>query len=426
VTKGRALFKNDQLFKCEKEDFDQIAVLVDPILIKKVTLFLKREFVFFEIPAHQNHLINCIIRMDKIWKILAGAFSLLIVLFLAWRFSSILAYILVAAVLSFIGRPVVEMLDKLHYKKIKIPHTLNAAITLLALIAVLVFLISTFIPLVVHEAAFISKLDMNRVYEEIQPTLHQIEQTFMQYNIIKDGESLESNVRNYTDSFIDITTFSDLFSNVIELTGNLFIALFSIIFISFFFLKDQELFYNGVMLIIPESREKEGKAIMNATKHLLSRYFIGLMIEVISMITILSIGLSILGVENALTIAFIGGLLNVIPYLGPAIGASIGVVLVTVTNLSAGVYEPMLMDAVKVAATFAVANLIDNMVLQPWIYSSSVKAHPLEIFLVIMIAGSLAGVLGMILAIPAYTVIRIVAKNFFSRHKLVKKLTEKI
>ncbi len=364
--------------------------------------------------------------MDKIWKIFVGAFSVLIVLFLAWRFSSILAYILIAAVLSFIGRPIVEMLDKIHFKKFKLPHTLNAAVTLVALVSVLVFLIRIIVPTVINEAAIISELDMNRVYEEIQPTLLNAEKTLFQYNVLEEGESLESNFRNYADSLIDVTTFSDLFSNIIELMGNLFIAIFSIIFISFFFMKDQELFYNGVMLVVPESREKEGKAILDATKYLLSRYFIGLMIEVISMITLLSVSLTILGVENAITIGFIGGLLNVIPYLGPAIGATIGVLLVTVTNLSGGMYEPMLMDAVKVAGSFAGANLIDNMILQPWIYSSSVKAHPLEIFLVIMIAGSLAGVVGMILAIPSYTVIRIIAKNFFSRHKLVKKLTENI
>jgi predicted PurR-regulated permease PerM len=76
--------------------------------------------------------------------------------------------------------------------------------------------------------------------------------------------------------------------------------------------------------------------------------------------------------------------------------------------------------------TFAVSNLIDNIILQPWIYSSSVKAHPLEIFLVIMIAGSMAGVVGMVLAIPSYTVLRIIAKQFLSQSRVIQTITKDI
>ena len=64
--------------------------------------------------------------------------------------------------------------------------------------------------------------------------------------------------------------------------------------------------------------------------------------------------------------------------------------------------------------------------LQPTLYSERVKAHPLEIFLVILIAGSLAGIVGMLLAIPSYTVLRVFAKEFFSQYRLVRQLPEKI
>jgi predicted PurR-regulated permease PerM len=78
------------------------------------------------------------------------------------------------------------------------------------------------------------------------------------------------------------------------------------------------------------------------------------------------------------------------------------------------------------AIVFISVQIIDNILFQPLIYSSSVKAHPLEIFLVIMAAGSLAGVLGMFLAIPTYTIIRVIAKEFFDNMKLVRKLTESL
>jgi len=107
-------------------------------------------------------------------------------------------------------------------------------------------------------------------------------------------------------------------------------------------------------------------------------------------------------------------------------GAILGVVIGVTAQLSYGLYGDLFMVIVKILGTFIGANLIDNMVLQPLIYSSSVKAHPLEIFLVILLAGSLAGIPGMILAIPTYTVVRIIAKEFLSQLRIVQKLTERM
>lgn len=67
--------------------------------------------------------------------------------------------------------------------------------------------------------------------------------------------------------------------------------------------------------------------------------------------------------------------------------------------------------------------ILDDFVLQPTLYSERVQAHPLEIFLVILIAGSMAGIWGMLLAIPSYTVLRVFAREFFSEYGLVKRLT---
>jgi predicted PurR-regulated permease PerM len=131
-------------------------------------------------------------------------------------------------------------------------------------------------------------------------------------------------------------------------------------------------------------------------------------------------------VESALLIGFLGGLMNVIPYLGPIIGTFMGLVIGITSNLSLGMYEDILPISAVIVGTFAAANLIDNLILQPLIYSTSVKAHPIEIFLVILMAGSLAGIPGMILAIPGYTVLRIIAKQFFSGSKLVQQITKNI
>jgi predicted PurR-regulated permease PerM len=159
---------------------------------------------------------------------------------------------------------------------------------------------------------------------------------------------------------------------------------------------------------------------------MLSRYFIGLLSQLFIMMILLTIGLSLFGVDNAILIGFFGGFMNVIPYLGPIIGATIGTVLGISSDLGMGLYDNALNTAITVILVFVIANLLDNIVVQPLIYSKRVNAHPIEILLVILMAGSLAGIPGMILAIPGYTVLRIVAKEFLSGFKLIDKLTENI
>jgi predicted PurR-regulated permease PerM len=209
-------------------------------------------------------------------------------------------------------------------------------------------------------------------------------------------------------------------------TGSLFIAIFSILFLAFFFLREPKMFPGFIRSITPKKHKQEMKHVMEKTQYFLTRYFIGLLGELVSMMTIITIGLLILGVDNALTIGFIAGLMNIIPYLGPVIGTIFGIIIAVVTVLSQGLYDQVLLVALEVVAVILGANLVDNMVLQPLIYSSSVKAHPVEIFLVIIMAGSIAGIPGMILAIPGYTVIRVIAKEFLSNSRIVQDWTKNI
>ena len=130
--------------------------------------------------------------------------------------------------------------------------------------------------------------------------------------------------------------------------------------------------------------------------------------------------------KNGLSIFLFGlvmGVMNVVPYAGPLIGGVVSVFVGIVTPIGGMTVG---YTAVVIIGSLLILKGLDDFVLQPTLYSSRVKAHPLEIFLVILIAGSLAGILGMLLAIPSYTVLRVFAKEFFSQFSLVRKLTEKI
>lgn len=181
-----------------------------------------------------------------------------------------------------------------------------------------------------------------------------------------------------------------------------------------------------VVIMFPKKYEPNITRALDSVTHLLIRYFTGIVAESSIMTLIVSLGLLMLGfsVHNALVIGLIVGVLNVIPYLGPWIGAAAVFSSVWPELRGATCRRPGLRCAWP--ERFWSLQGIDNFVLQPVLYSNRAKAHPLEIFLVILIAGSLAGVLGMLLAIPAYNVIRVFAKEFFNNFRVVQKLTEKI
>ena len=178
---------------------------------------------------------------------------------------------------------------------------------------------------------------------------------------------------------------------------------------------------------MPDRIEDKILKALEDIKNLLSRYFGGVLIEMLGVALLdflLLWGVARLGVGAALGIAFIAGLLNIIPYVGPLIGEAIGVILAVILKFGTGVGLPVSLwaFALIVLALMLTTQLIDNFVYQPLIYSTSIKAGPLEIFIVLLIAGTIGGVVGMLAAIPAYTVIRVIASRFFHHLKPVKRL----
>ncbi len=363
----------------------------------------------------------------RIYKILGTIIVIAIILYVGWRFSNIVLYIFISGVLSLVGQPLIRIFDKMSIGKFRFPHTLSTILTFLIMITVFVGLFSIFVPIVVRQATAISDIDINEVTRGLNEPLQKIKDLLVEYNILESNETIETTISKKLQSFINLSSVSNIFTDVMTITGSLLMGIFSILFITFFFLHERHLFYDGIMLFIPERYKQQTSVILSDSRRLLFRYFIGLMIEVMSMITIISTTLALFGVKSAFLIGFLGGLTNIIPYLGPIIGTAVGVVLGSISYLgTVGEFQGLWIVVLTIVITFAGANLIDNIFLQPWIYSTSVKAHPLEIFLVFLVAGTLAGPLGMILAIPSYTVIRIIAKQFFTNSAFIEKITRNI
>lgn len=364
--------------------------------------------------------------MNKSLKILGGIIAGAIIALLLWRFSNIVLYFLAAIILSLIGRPLVNFFNSLRIRNHHLPNLVSSILTLVIIMLVFVTFIGLFIPLIASQADLISRIDFTSLSNSLDTTLADFEATLKQYKLLGKHDSIKQEIQEQVSSFVSFSSFSQVMSSLIGATGSILLAVFSIFFITFFFLKDAHLVGEMIEAITPVKHEHEIRNIVHQTKRLLSRYFIGISIEVITMIFLLSLGLSIFGVENALLIGFLGGFMNIIPYLGPLLGAIMGSLIAVSSILSSGVYQEIVSLMLIVYGVFAGANLIDNIVLQPLIYSNSVKAHPIEIYIILLIAGSLAGIPGMVLAIPIYTVLRIIAKEFFSQYRIVQHLTKNI
>lgn len=360
--------------------------------------------------------------MNQSIKNIIGIAAAAIGLILLWQLKTIVSYVLISVVIALIGRPIMKLLEKPRVKGKKLPEGIRSAFTLIVIASFFIGCFSLFTPLVMEEARIISNIDINQVSKGLQEPVIDL-QNWLQKNHLM---SPENDLENELLKLFSFAQVGNLFNSIVGMLGNGVIALFSILFITFFLLKERQLLKKVVDAFTSgKNTEKLNNAFQN-TKQLLSRYFIGIIIQISAITVIVSTGLSLLDIEHAILIGFLAGIINVIPYIGPLIGGVIGVLIGISSNIDLPFYSELLPLTGKIALVFTLMQLIDNFIFQPLIFSNSVKAHPLEIFLIVLSAGTLWGITGMIVAIPFYTIFRVLAKEFLSEFKLIEALTKNI
>ena len=345
---------------------------------------------------------------------------------LLWYFREVVVYILISAVFAIIGRPFVGLLCKIRVKRFALPRWFAAAVTLLLLWVIIGGLLSLIVPLVAGKIYELSSLDLRSALEGVEAPLERLQNSISTIFALPETHfSISDIIVSSLRRFLNYDTVNAVVSSIINTGMSAVIVVFSVSFITFFFLKEDGLFSQMVSAVFPEKYAENVHRAIEKVSLLLSRYFTGLLTESLIISTIIAVVLFLFGmnVEDACFIAVIMGMLNVIPYAGPAVGVLVSIFI--------GVVSPI--DGCTIAYTLAVimgticvVKGIDDFVLQPTIYSSKVSAHPLEIFIVILMAGSVGGIVGLLVAVPSYTVLRVFAKEFFSEVSLVRKLTKEI
>ncbi|NNC95089.1 MAG: AI-2E family transporter [Chitinophagales bacterium] len=359
--------------------------------------------------------------------------SIVVFLLLSWYFRTIVVYVLSAAVISIILRPIIKRLNKIKIAKRHLPSSLTAALTLIIFFSIISAFAALLVPVIAEEVREISSLDYRKIGDSLEQPIQKTESFLKKYYLMEADRSLEKTFVDYINEFIMAIEFANIANSILSTLGNSLLGIVSIIFITFFFLKEPPLFKNILYTLTPSGYETQMKDILNKSKELLTRYFIGIIIQVSTVSILITTGLTIIGFGNAdipfklaVMIGIFAGFFNIIPYVGPIIGGFFGIVICISSNLELPFYTEMAPMIYKVGIVFLVVQMVDNFVLQPFIFSTSVKAHPLEIFILILASASIAGVAGMIIAIPTYTVLRIVASQFLGRFKIVRNLTANI
>ncbi|MEO0526280.1 MAG: AI-2E family transporter [Bacteroidota bacterium] len=331
---------------------------------------------------------------------------------------SVLVYITIAAVISLIGRPIVLFLRR----KLKFNNTVAVIITMLLLVGILLGIIALFIPLLVQQGQNLSLLNI----DAMQTNVENLYRELTDYFGVSTADIEQSIKESQVFANLDFGFVPNFLNAFVGALGSFSVGLFSVLFIMFFFLKDSKLFEDALMVLVPDQKESKLKNSIGTIKDLLSRYFVGLVFQILILFVIYTIVLLMFGIENAVVIAFLCALLNLIPYVGPIIGGMLMLILTMTSNLGADFSTVIVPKTTYVMIGFVIGQLVDNFFSQPFIFSSSVKSHPLEIFLIIIIGGLLFGVTGMIIAVPGYTAIKVILKEFLAENKIVKSLTKNL
>lgn len=411
------------------------------------------------------------------------AISVIVVLGIMYYFSNLVAYIILAWSLSMLGSPIFRFFKRFLGKNI------SAVVTLFIFMLFGGIMMWIFIPPLLQQARNISNIDYAQAIQAIEEPINDWQamlekrgfiktfepDTLERVPVIEEAEEpfaeaqvlyLDSLIRNDStltgmtivvnvneaehqhqpevvieeqenDSFFDIAKkniislvnpkrIQNILGGMVGFLGNMLIGVFSILFIAFFFLREQGLFTGMITNLVPDKFTVQTEHAVDESSKLLVRYFIGIATQIIVITTLVSLLLSLFGIKNALLIGFFAALMNVIPYIGPILGATFAVIITFTSNLNLSFYSELLPVLGKVAIVFVIMQMVDNFLIQPFIFGRSVKAHPLEIFLIVLVGAQLGGIIGMVLAIPVYTVLRVIGKVFLSEFKVIQKLTESI
>lgn len=338
--------------------------------------------------------------LDRVVRFLFTAVILAGVGWLLWYFAGLVLYLVVGGLLAYLLRPLVDRLQGLGLRRV--PAIVVAFVVLLAVISVLVTSIVPFVGQQVQELSQLINLDAatsvaayigNRIRELVP-----LEAGVLERNVRQMGEAL------LQGDLVGGDRVAQTLSSAVSVLTNIVYAVIIIPFVTFFLLKDGMQLRRDLLHLVPNRYFEVTLAILDKVEMNIGRYFRGLLIQCTAIAIIASVLLWIVGLQSAIAIGIFTGVANTIPYFGPFLGFLCGTLV--------GIVQTGNMALVPgVAIAMALTQLADNVLLQPLIFSRAAQAHPLVILFVVLAGAQLAGIVGMLVAIPLTTILRVVGEQ---------------
>ncbi|MEQ9090147.1 MAG: AI-2E family transporter [Balneola sp.] len=332
------------------------------------------------------------ITLEKIVKFAIGIAAIAVLGWVLVKLGNLVLYLVLALILSYVLDPIVNWLQRN-----KVPRTFAITLTLSAVILVFVYASTTVIPKVADQMVQLARqLDIRN----IESIANQVETKLSDdYDFIPEG-FLSNNLTQVLNSLFDFDQFSSVFSNLVGVFTDIFSAILVVPFAAFFFLKDGSKIRRDLLLLIPNKYFETSLTLIDKIEKRLGLYFRSVLLQSLLVAASSWATLSVAGLDNSLSVGIAVGLANTIPYFGPIIGYILSIII---SIIETGDFSLVLVCMIAIF----IVQMLDNIVFQPLLFSRSADMHPVAILFIILIGAEVAGILGMLVAIPLATVIRI-------------------
>lgn len=343
---------------------------------------------------------------SKSLKIFFGIIGIIILLYISYLIVDILIMIAFSVLVSLIFNPLVRLIESRGTQR------LTSVIIVFLLSGFVIFIgLYVFIPKIIGQlnalGELLSKENVNQVFVDVQEII--------QNSIpIIDSSNLASRLSEI---------FSDLIFSSVDNISNIVSSIFSVLaisvivpFMTFFMLKDSNKIIKGIVNVMPNRYFEMTYLVIYKIRLQLGRFVRGWLFDAFVVGALSAIGLSILGIKNAISIGVIAGVGHLIPYFGPIVG---GLPAIIISLIQFG--DLSMLPGIVIM--FTLVYTIDNGLIQPNVFSKSTDIHPLMIIILILVGSKIMGVLGMLLAVPTATIVKTATREIYlgiKKYKIIK------
>jgi Predicted permease len=315
---------------------------------------------------------------------------------------AVLGPFVIAMIISYVLNPVVTLLHER-----KVPRTIAVLLIYAVFCAVITVLLVNMIPMFINQVEELNR-HLPHLTAKAQNIVSDINNTSFLPESVREGMNkaligVEKRVSEALFNFVN---------NIGSMLNAVFIA-FIIPFLSFYILKDFEVFERAVITYVPKSHRKNTVRLMKDIDHALGSYIRGQFIVCMIVGVLAYCGYLLIGMPYALLLAAIVAITNIIPYLGPFFGAAPALLMASTVSL-----KMMIM----VAVVNTVCQILEGNVISPQVVGRTLHMHPLLIIFALLVGGEVAGIAGMILAVPIFAAFKVIVQHMFAyyvRRKII-------